>query len=266
MILLLAFIVFVLYVIFSIGHLCASRAANVIPPGPLDPEDRILIEKEHVRSSRFAFVKSPYDAFSRYTEQVAFSGAHKGRSNRSLPYSGTKLVSITSPQGTTPSLPPPAYKSPSPSSIPHWSAPHWSDSYSFPDTHKTPLNPCAIPKRRFAAIPKLRIRKTIPPSVSKPIMHPEEPLPGPPIESEYLKSQSATLKPCIAPRSMYNHVVHPPAIYLPSPSQAYVFNNRDSPSVREKNKHFLSVGGPSASSGPPKLDLAFASYNIGLAF
>ncbi|KAH9484098.1 hypothetical protein JR316_0003578 [Psilocybe cubensis] len=255
------------------GHLCVRRAASFTPPGPLDPESKIFTEKaEHVRSSRFAFVKSPYDAFSRYTEQVAFSGAHKGRSNRSLPYSGTKLVSLASPLGTTPPLPPPSYKSPSQASLmPPWSI---QNSSGFPDvtTQRTQTPYVAhtrIPKRRLANISKLRItKKSNPPSISKPIMHPEGPLPGPRIEVEYLKSPKATLKPCIAPRSMQHGVVQLPAIYLPSPSQAYIFNNKESPSVKDRSKHFLSVGGGGsfASHGPPKLDLAYSSSQIGLAF
>lgn len=258
MILFLFVVVLVLYVLFYIGHIWAKKAAAMIPQGPLDPEDRFFTDEFCTRSSRFAFVKSPYDAFSRFTDQVADSGAHEGRSNRSLLCSGTKLVLNTSVQGTA--APPPAYTSPRSTTAPHC---HWSSSFSFLNQPPPPREH----KRSLTSLPKIKIKKQKRPFISKPISHPEGPLPGPPtLEFESADSFTALLKPCMAPHDMSYKDLHAPTIHLPTPSQAYVHHrySGDGTNRTGNSSRFLSLS--SGVFGQPKLDVSIASSKIGLAF
>ncbi|KAF8196093.1 hypothetical protein BJ912DRAFT_127003 [Pholiota molesta] len=256
--LVLSIIIFILFLWFFLSPLVLNRSRLHPPPRPIDVEDAYFID-ENIR-----------------TPPPHIPGLLCGSLN-------THRV-INTHKSTSPPLsiasPPPAYTprpaSPSKtdSTFPFLSRLSTSRSTGSAQRHRSFRNifgaQHALPRSPSAPLPW---------PISKPIPHPEHPLPGPdvlPDPPEGSRSRKASrpdttlLRPCAAPHAVSDSTLHPPAIYLPS--QAVVHNVRDtlcrSFSEGESLARF-PVGRFSARSGRRTTsgqDISITSSKIGLAF
>ncbi|KDR70390.1 hypothetical protein GALMADRAFT_254845 [Galerina marginata CBS 339.88] len=221
---------------FYLSPYCVKPDSIRVQPRPLDLEDAVFTQP-YSPSQRVAFIRSPYEAFERYTDKDK-SEIEPLNQHNTLP-ALPKFCASRYPVGSTRDVstpPPPAY-----TSFPHASVPSpWDITYfqSLNTSSPSPLGG-GRKKRSFFSIPRMWIRTPSPLVISKPIMHPEDPIPGPSIEhrcehryehedeSEHLSTDTTFLRPCAASHSVSDTIRHFSSKCLPMPSRAYV-HNRDS--------------------------------------
>ncbi|CAA7261211.1 unnamed protein product [Cyclocybe aegerita] len=119
-----------------------------------------------------------------------------------------------------------------------------ADTMEIPCRSESTRRPLPIPPKFITLSRKPTARLKI----SKPIPHPEGPLPGPRLSIESLPPGPRTtfVRPCVAPHYVTGSILHPPAIFLPSPSQAVIyhhdlFSSRNGSKICPKHRAELST-------------------------
>ncbi|KAF9479337.1 hypothetical protein BDN70DRAFT_993547 [Pholiota conissans] len=276
----LSLVLLILFLWFFLSPRLFSRRHRP-PHTPLDMEDAYFVD-ENVR-----------------TRPPHINGAVDDDSSTTTEFKDTKNTQTPS----TVASPPPAY-----SACPN--SPHGMDNALPFFTRLTRGSggsrrgypyPYARPQRSFrhllGGVQHMLTRSVSAPlPISKPIPHPESPLPGHdilatsnstsnaniPTQQEH--EETTALRPGVAPLSVSANTLHPPSIYLPSPSQAVVYNanpninSRDSLSRSSSDSRFLSTQRFSANfgfgwaahsstgAGTAERDVSVTSSNIGIAF
>lgn len=254
--LVLSIIIFILFLWFFVSPLFFNRSRPP-PPRPIDVEDAYFVD-ENIRT-RPPHIPGPLCA------------------------SLNTYRAINTQKPTSPPLsvasPPPAYTS-CPTSLTRTDGafPFFSrlaTSESTGSAHRGYQQHHRSFRNMFGAQNVLPRSFSAPLPISKPIPHPEHPLPGPDILAGSLVNsrkasgpETTILRPCAAPHAVSDSTLHPPAIYLPS--QAVVHNVRDTlcRSFSEGGPRF-PVGRFSARSGRRTIsgqDISITSSKIGLAF
>ena len=193
-------------------------------PAHIDPENAYFLEKDKKGPSPFSYERKPPSYNYRHWH-------YRSPTNQANPKMSTQWLKAQSAWTTTSmdplTTPPPAYRS-----ISTRTTPSVMDSTTFSSFVYTPTPAYKANRRAFrkSTIPSINITRspTIPP-ISRPIPHPDSPLPGPRLDLELDdRSDTTFLRPNTTPRESESASInHTPAAHPPMPCTAVVHANNN---------------------------------------